>query len=142
MKIKIDEGAFAPVRGHTTDGGLDLRTPRDVIVPAGGSAVIDTGTHAEIKAGLVGILMSKSGLNVKHNLTSTGVIDAGYCGSIVAKLYNHGDKDYHFKAGDKITQLVIFPVYIPSELEIVESVDELYGGATERGSDGFGSTGK
>ena len=83
------------------------------------------------------MLKSKSGLNVKHGILSEGVIDAGYTGSIVAKLYNHGDSLVVFSAGDKITQLVIMPVYIPDELEVVEEFE-----STERGSNGFGSTGK
>ena len=136
MKIKRDHNAFLPCRAHATDAGLDLRTPYDVTVPARSSATIDTGVHVEIYHGLVGMLKSKSGLNVNHNITSDGVIDAGYNGSIVVKLYNHGDKDFHFKAGEKITQLVIMPVYIPHEIKIVDEFEE-----TERGSNGFGSTG-
>lgn len=137
MKIKLEKWAFMPERAHSTDAGLDLRTPIDVTVPARGSAKIDTGVHIEIYHGLVGMLKSKSGLNVKYNITSEGVIDAGYTGSIVAKLYNHGDFDINFKAGDKITQLVIMPVYIPHELKVVDSFDE-----TERGDNGFGSSGR
>lgn len=137
MKIKLEEWAQMPSRGHSTDAGLDLRTPIDVTVPARGSAKIDTGVHVEIYHGLVGMLKSKSGLNVNKNITSEGVIDAGYTGSIVAKLYNHGDTDVHFKAGDKITQLVIMPVYIPHEIKIVDDLEE-----TERGDGGFGSTGR
>ena len=137
MKIKLEEWAYMPVRAHSTDAGLDLRTPHDVVVPAHGSAVIDTGVHVEIYHGLVGMLKSKSGLNVKYNMTSEGVIDAGYTGSIVAKLYNHGDRNVYLSAGDKITQLVIMPVYIPHEIKIVEEFEP-----TERGENGFGSSGK
>lgn len=142
MKIMLDDGAFAPVRAHETDAGLDLRTPIEVTVPARGSAVIDTGIHVEIPStgvnGLVhvGLLKSKSGLNVKHGIVSEGVIDAGYTGSIRVKLYNHSDTDYTFAAGDKITQLVIIPVHIP-KLELVNSLEK-----TERGDGGFGSTGR
>ena len=137
MRIKLEEWAFMPLRGHATDAGLDLRTPSDVIIPAGGSKKIDTGVHIELYPGLVGMLKSKSGLNVKHGITSEGVIDAGYTGSIVAKLYNHSDVDVELKAGDKITQLVILPVYIPHELKIVDEFEQ-----TERGENGFGSTGR
>ncbi len=136
MKIKLEKWAFMPLRAHATDAGLDLRTPYDVTVPARGSTTIDTGVHVEIYHGLVGMLKSKSGLNVKKNIVSEGVIDAEYTGSIVAKLYNHGDEDVQFKAGDKITQLVIMPVYIPHELKIVDEFEE-----TERGNNGFGSSG-
>lgn len=137
MNIKLETWAKMPTRAYDTDAGLDLRTPIDITVPAGGSAEIDTGVHIEIYHGLVGMLKSKSGLNVKKNITCEGVIDAGYTGSIVAKLYNHGEKDVHFRAGDKITQLVILPVYIPHELKVVDDFE-----STERGDGGFGSTGR
>ena len=54
----------------------------------------------------------------------------------MAKLYNHSGKDYKVNAGDKITQLVIVPILTP-ELELVEALEE-----TQRGNNGFGSTGK
>lgn len=136
MKIMLDKGAFMPVRGHKDDAGLDLRTPIAFGIDPGGSAKIDTGVHIDIAPGLVGMLKSKSGLNVKFGITSEGVIDAGYTGSIVAKLYNHGDSPVVFSAGDKITQLVLLPVYIPDELVVVDSFEQ-----TERGDNGFGSTG-
>lgn len=137
MKIVIDKGAFMPTRGHAHDAGLDLRTPIAFGIKVGGSAVIDTGVHVEIPVGMVGMLKSKSGLNVKFGITSEGVIDTGYTGSIRAKLYNHGNQDVSFEAGDKITQLVIMPIYIPESLEVVESLEE-----TDRGANGFGSTGR
>ena len=84
----------------------------------------------------VGFLKSKSGLNVKHGLTSEGVIDAGYTGSIVVKLYNNKDRDYQMKKGDKISQLVILPIITP-DLELVDSLDD-----TDRGDNGFGSSGR
>lgn len=136
MKIKLDKGAYMPERGHATDAGLDLRTPQSISVPARGSATIDTGVHVELPHGTVGMLKSKSGLNVKYNILSEGVIDEGYTGSIVAKLYNHGDSDIIFEKGQKITQLVILPVVIP-DIEIAEKFEE-----TERGEGGFGSTGR
>lgn len=136
MKVKLDQGAFAPTRAHKTDAGLDLRSPISVEVPARGSVVIDTGVHIELPNGTVGFLKSKSGLNVKHDITSEGVIDFGFTGSIKAKLYNHGTKPYQVFRGDKITQLVIFDCRFPD----VEIVDELE--TTERGENGFGSTGR
>ena len=136
MRIKLDEGAYMPLRAHPTDAGLDLRTPIDVVVPSKGSAVIDTGVHVALDHGYYGKLESKSGLNVKHNVVSLGgTIDEPYRGSIVAKLYNMGDEDYEFKAGDKIVQMVIMP-YIAPKLELVDELDD-----TDRGSNGFGSSG-
>lgn len=136
MKITLDKGAKMPTRAHSTDAGLDLYAMDTKIVPAKESAIFDTGVHVELPEGTAGLLKSKSGLNTKHGITSEGVIDVGYTGSIVAKLYNHSGTDYKVNAGDKITQLVIVPILTP-ELELVESLGE-----TERGNKGFGSTGK
>ena len=136
IKVKLDQNAIVPERAHKTDAGLDLRSPISVEVPARGSVVIDTGVHIELPNGTVGFLKSKSGLNVKHDITSDGVIDVGFTGSIKAKLYNHGTKPYQVLRGDKITQLVIFDCRFPD----VEIVDELE--TTERGENGFGSTGR
>lgn len=136
MKIKLDKGAYMPTRAHSTDAGLDLYATITQIIPARESATFDTGVHIELPHGTVGMLKSKSGLNVKHGITSEGVIDVGYTGSIVAKLYNHSGYDYEVKAGDKITQLVIMPILTP-ELELVDDLE-----STERGTGGFGSTGR
>ena len=123
MKIKLDKGARIPTRAHSTDAGLDLYARETQIIPAKESAVFDTGVHVELPEGTAGFLKSKSGLNTKHGITSEGVIDVGYTGSIVAKLYNHSGIDYKVNAGDKITQLVIVPILTP-ELELVEALEE------------------
>ena len=150
MKIKLDYGAILPTRAHDTDAGLDLYAPVDVAVPGSkarvdlgfwmgmeiGSATIDTGVHVEIPKGYVGFIKSKSGLNVKHGLTAEGVIDSGYTGSIVVKLYNHTGEYYYFDKGDKIAQLVLLPIITP-ELQLVYELED-----TERGDGGFGSTGR
>lgn len=136
MKIKLDDFAYMPIRAHDTDAGLDLLSPKAVTIYAHDSAVIDTGVHVEIPKGYVGMLKSKSGLNVKAGITSEGVIDSGYTGSIRVKLYNNSADMYMVGVGDKITQLVILPILTP-DLELVDSLEE-----TERGDGGFGSTGK
>ena len=136
MNVMLDEGAFMPEFAHKTDAGADLRSPVDVVIPARGSAVIDTGIHVEIPEGFTGFLKSKSGLNVNHNLIGEGVIDSGYQGSIRVKLYNLGDKDYSIKKGDKIIQLVILPCVYCDFVEVNKFAE------TERGDGGFGSTGR
>lgn len=138
MKIKLDPGAFLPVRAHATDAGLDLRSPRAAKLWFFRRwAVIDTGVHVEIPKGYVGLLLAKSGLNTKRHITCEGVIDAGYTGSIVVKLYKRaGLRTYRIAKGDKISQLVILPIITPT----LELVDELE--PTERGDNGFGSTGR
>lgn len=137
MKIKLDTGAYTPTRAHSTDAGLDLYARESQIVPARESAIFDTGVHIELPKGTTGFLKSKSGLNVKHGITSEGVIDEGYTGSIVVKLYNNSGYDYSVNAGDKISQLVILPVVIPDILEIATELDD-----TDRGNGGFGSSGR
>ena len=136
MKVMLDEGAFLPERAHEADAGYDIRTPIPAYVPAKGSAIIDSGVHMAIPKGYVGILKSKSGLNVKHDLIGTGTIDSGFNGSIRVKLYNLGDKDYFFKAGDKVIQIVLYPIYTPNLVQ-VEQLEE-----TERGDGSLGSTGR
>lgn len=136
MEIMLDNGAHMPSRAHDADAGLDLRTPIPVTVPAYGSVAVDTGVHVALPQGCAGLLVGKSGLNVSHDITSTGLIDEEYTGSIVVKLYNHGGEEYGFEAGDKITQLVVIPV-VREPLEQVSAFN-----ATERGDNGFGSTGR
>lgn len=137
LPVQLDPGAYMPERAHELDAGLDLRSPVDVLVPcSGGSAIIDTGVHVQLPPNSVGMLKSKSGLNVKHGIVSEGVIDCGYDGSITVKLYNHSDTAYQVKRGDKISQLVILPVLRPTPVQ----VDKIEGG--ERGDNGFGSTGR
>lgn len=137
MKIVLDKGAYMPTKAHKDDAGFDLRTPEIVLVPARGSATIDTGVHIQLPKKTTGFLKSKSGLNVKYGITSEGVIDVGYTGSIRVKLYNHSDEDYMFLAGDKITQLVILPIKAPKRLKLVEKLKE-----RDRGNNGFGSSGR
>ena len=137
MKVVLDKGAYEPIRAHDTDAGLDLRTPIEFTIRPHDSCVIDTGVHIELPRGTFGQLFSKSGLNVKRSIVSLGgTIDEGYTGSITVKLYNEGDEEYHFRPGDKIVQLVIMPYLAPE----IEYVNEL--GNTDRGDNGFGSTGK
>ena len=136
MKVMLDEGAKKPTRAYKNDAGLDLYSREDVIVPAKESITIDTGVHIELPPGTVGFLKSKSGLNIKHGITSEGVIDEGYTGSIAVKLYNNSGYDYKVNEGDKISQLVVLPVF-RHEIEVVDSFSD-----TERGSNGFGSSGR
>ncbi len=136
MKVVLDEGARMPHRAHAADAGLDLFAREDKLIPAGGKASFDTGVHIELPPNTVGQLESKSGYFRNYGIFCTGTIDEGYTGSIVATLYNLGDTDFTVEAGQKITQLVIYPIIKP-ELEQVEKLEQ-----TERGNGGFGSTGR
>lgn len=136
MKIVLDRGAFPPIRAHADDAGLDMRSPVDVMLPARGSVVIDTGVHVAVPAGCAGFIKSRSGLMCRWGITTDGTVDSGYTGSIRVCMINHSDMPYHVHRGDKVAQLVIVPVRI----DAVEIVDELPW--AERGDNGFGSTGK
>lgn len=138
IKIKLDEGAKLPVRAHPTDAGLDLFSRDEVTIWGGKDYTFDTGVHIELPEGFYGKIESKSGLNVNQGIVSCGgVIDEGYIGSIKVKLYNLSDRSYHFVVGDKIAQLIIQPYFAEIGFQVVESLEE-----TDRGENGFGSTGR
>lgn len=137
MNIYIEKGAYAPNRAHKTDAGLDIRSRETRLVKAHSSALFHTGLHVQLLQGTAGLLVSKSGLNVNHGITSTGLIDEGYTGEILVKLYNNSDENYLVHAGDKISQLVVIPV-LYEDIHLCDSLDE----NTERGDKGFGSSGK
>lgn len=136
IRTKIRDDAFLPERAHDTDAGADIRTPEGFRLRAHDSEIVATGVHVELPAGTVGMLKSKSGLNTRYGIVSEGVIDEGFSGEIIVKLYNFSDHDYMFQRGDKITQLVVMPVHYVT----YEQVDEIKAG--ERGTDGYGSTGR
>jgi dUTP pyrophosphatase len=91
----------------------------------------------------MGMIATKSGLNVKHGIQCTGVVDSGFSGQIIFKLYNLGHEDYTFEPGDKVAQLLIVPVLTP-DLEVVslEKLEDDCWVNSDRGASGFGSTGK
>lgn len=151
MNVVLDSEAFMPTKAHEDDAGFDLYTPTPFVVKGNHrsfmdhyfsssdgleSVTIDTGVHIAIPKGYVGMIKSKSGLNVKRGLIAEGVIDSGYTGSIVVKMYNLSQYETHFHRGDKIAQLVIMPISTEG-LELVDKLDD-----TERGTGGFGSTGR
>ena len=136
MKIMLDEGAKMPTRAHPWDAGLDLYANEDGYIRCNQNRTFDTGTHIAIPEGCVGLVKSKSGLMVNHGIITDGTIDAHYTGPIKVCLFNHGGSKYEVNKGDKIAQLVIVPCLLP-ELELVDSLEE-----TDRGDNGFGSTGR
>ena len=136
LKIKLDPYAKMPTKAHPTDAGLDLYCITGGTVWPHEPLTVDTGVHIEIPAGYFGSVRSKSGLMVNHNLTATGVVDSGYTGAIKVHLINHGNQPYEVKVGDKVAQLIIEPVAAVSLVR----VEEL--GETDRGDNGFGSSGR
>ena len=140
MKVFTDWGAKLPNRAHAADAGMDLFCIKGGIIWPFGHRTFDTGVHIALPEGTWGKIESKSGLNVKYNIVSCGgTIDEGYVGSIRVKLYNLGLLPYRVKDGDKIAQIVIMDCHKP-ELEVCFDLDDL--GKTDRGSSGFGSTGR
>lgn len=135
MRIMLN-GGIMPTRAHPWDAGLDLYAKYDGYIRCNSHRTFDTGVHVEIPEGYVGYIKSKSGLMVKHGITTDGTIDAHYTGPIKVCLFNHGGSKYEVKAGDKIAQLVIHKCELP-ELEVVDELPE-----TDRGDGGFGSTGR
>lgn len=137
MNIMLNETAYMPTRAHAVDAGIDLYAPKGMhtVIYAGGSETFDTGVSVQIPEGWCGLIVSKSGLNVKHGILSDGLIDSGYTGTIRVKLYNHGAEPFAVDGGMKISQLVVIPCMI-DELKVVEEFPE-----TKRGTNGFGSTG-
>lgn len=136
LKVKLDKGAVIPNRAHPNDAGLDLFSTETVYIAPHSRETIETGVHVAIPKGFVGLLTSKSGLMNKHGITCRGTIDADYTGSVKAIMFNHSDRAFKVEKGSKVTQLVILPIITP-EIELVDFLEE-----TERGANGFGSTGK
>ena len=137
MKVKLLDGAVLPTRSHDTDAGLDLYARNDAVILPWTGESFDTGVCIELPPGTFGKIESRSGLNVKHGIVSCGgIIDQGYTGSIVVKLYNLSGRHYHIKAGDRIAQLII-QKYVPVDLEEVDELTD-----TDRGSKGIGSSGR
>ena len=136
MKVLLTDNGIKPTRAHEQDAGLDLYSPVYVdLMPMGGRAVIDTGVHIQLAPGTVGFVKGRSSLNSKGIIVAEGTIDEGYTGSIGVVLINTSREVYHIEAYDRIAQLVVQDVRHPS-VRIVDSLDK-----TERGENGFGSSG-
>lgn len=136
MKVKLDNGAYVPTRAFKTDAGLDLYAMHGGCVRAKQAATFHTGVYVELPTNTAGVMMPKSGLMTKRDILTFGVIDESYRGEILVHMVNNGMEDYNVHAGDRISQLLVIPVLY----EDVEVVDKLSDG--ERGSQGFGSTGR
>ncbi|MBI5912857.1 dUTP diphosphatase [Candidatus Azambacteria bacterium] len=137
LKIKkIDPEAVIPKYAYTGDAGLDFYSAEELILEAGERRAIRTGIKMEIPDGYAGLVWDKSGLATKGGITTmAGVIDAGYRGEIKIVLYNISHEAFEITKGMKIAQMVIQKIENPE----IEVIDELNG--SDRGEDGFGSTG-
>jgi dUTP pyrophosphatase len=136
MKVKLlNEYAKAPMRAHKTDAGFDLYAaiPEARVIWPNTQEKIKTGVAVEIPEGYYGRVADRSSMGSKSIHVLGGVVDHG---EIVVMLNNLGSLPFLINKGDKIAQLVVTAIYT-GDLEIVESLTE-----TERGTSGFGSTGK
>jgi len=132
-KSNINPNLF---KQHSQDAALDVLSSIDVMIPAKGSAIINTDLYVAIPENHVGLLWSRSGLSVKHKIeVGAGCIDASYRGEVKVHLYNFGETDYKVSSGNKIAQLLT----VPLNMLAYEEVDSLEN--TTRGEFGFGSTG-
>ena len=133
---KIIPTAILPSRGSSGAVGYDLYSVDEVVVPPTHRVLLGTGIAVVLPVGVYGRVAPRSGLTVKHGIqVGAGVIDPDYTGEIKVVLFNHGDKDFEVKKGDRIAQLILERCETP-DIEEVDSLNE-----TQRGSTGFGSTG-
>ena len=140
MKLRIKKlhpDAVIPKYAHDNDAGFDLYTVEQFELEPGERKSVPLGLALEIPDGYVGLMWDKSGLSHKYGIKSFGgVVDSGYRGEIHAGIMNLSDKFFSFEKGQKIAQLLIQKV----ERVDFEEVQEL--SDTDRGTGGFGSSGK
>lgn len=146
MKIKITKfnkeiDCIFPKYATEDSAGMDLSSAsaETVILKPNEQKLIPTNLIIEIPKGFEGQVRPRSGLALKYGITvlnSPGTIDADYRGEVKVLLINHGKDDFEIKYGDRIAQLIIAR-YEKAELIITENLSE-----TERGTGGYGSTGK
>lgn len=140
LKVKrIHPDAVIPAYAHEGDAGMDVRSVADMTIPAGGRALVPTGLVFMLPPGWEAQVRPRSGLALKSGVTvlnTPGTVDSGYRGEVGVILFNTSSAEFHVGKGDRIAQVVVAPT---TRAEIVEtdSIDE-----TDRGSGGFGSTGR
>jgi dUTP pyrophosphatase len=141
LKVKrLNPNAKLPTRAHPGDLGFDVFALDTVCVQAGQTLAIPTGVACEFPVGWGAIIKARSSQGKAGLDVFGGVVDSGYRGEIVVVLHNtsdpQGEGHVIYKAGDKVAQMVLVPVF-PGTVEEVTSL-----GQSARGTDGFGSTGK
>jgi dUTP pyrophosphatase len=137
---RLDAGLPLPAAQHAGDAGIDLFAASDVMLDArGGRALVPTGIAIAIPTGYAGFVQPRSGLALRHGVTvvnSPGLVDAGYRDEIRVLLVNLDPVEpFKISRGDRIAQLVI-QRFEAVEWDEVADLDD-----TERGLDGWGSTG-
>ena len=137
------EGLALPAYQSADAAGLDLLAAvadnAPLVLAPGKHATVPTGLAVALPPGFEAQVRPRSGLAARHGVTvlnSPGTIDADYRGEISVILINHGDAPFIIRRGERIAQMVIAPV-VRAELAVAASLS-----ATDRGSGGFGSTGR
>ena len=138
---KLREGAILPTFGSNEAAGADLYAclEQDVTIAPGETVFVPTGLAMELPRGYAGLIYARSGLACKRGLApanQVGVVDSDYRGEFIVALHNHGSQPQTISHGERIAQLVVTPVLIPEYIE-VETLSD-----TQRGTGGFGSTGR
>lgn len=139
MKIKVNDKNCIPTKAHAVDAGYDLRASRCMSVFPRDTEFIPTGVCVDIPVGYVGLLFPRSSISKTplRMANSVGVIDSGYKGEIKVPLFNTDEVEIiDIDKYSRIAQLVIVPC-MDFELELTDDL-----GTSERGTGGFGSTGK
>lgn len=143
MKVlitKLDPDLPTPSYAKPGDAGADVYSRIDCEIKAGERVLVPTGIAIAMPDGYAAFAHPRSGLAIKYGVgivNAPGTIDAGYRGELQMILINHDPKEsFLIKRGDRIAQLVFQKV---ERAEFIE-VNELPG--SDRGSSGFGSTGK
>eukprot|EP00252_Welwitschia_mirabilis_P004513 TRINITY_DN1484_c0_g1_i1.p1 TRINITY_DN1484_c0_g1~~TRINITY_DN1484_c0_g1_i1.p1 ORF type:complete len:209 (-),score=15.97 TRINITY_DN1484_c0_g1_i1:84-710(-) len=133
---KLSSKATLPSRASAKAAGYDLSGACECVVPARGKCLVQTDLSIAIPESTYARIAPRSGLAWKHSIdVGAGVIDADYRGPVGVILFNHSDKDFEIKVGDRIAQLILEKIVTP-EVQEVDNLDD-----TVRGADGFGSTG-
>ena len=136
MIFKVLEAGMEPYRKYDTDAGYDLKARQDVLIMPGQTARFGSGVCVEIPPNYVGDIRPRSSMSQRGLIVPLGTIDHGYTGEIGLIVINASNQSQRIVKGERIAQLVVVPCLI----EPIEIVDELP--ESERGADGFGSTGK
>ena len=140
MKIKIKKlnpQTIIPAYAHPGDAGLDLHSLDNAELQPGQRKFFYLGFALEFPSGYAAIIKDRGSLPKNGGLhTLGGVFDAGFRGEYNVLLINLGDQPYTIHSGDKIAQLVIYPVAI-AELDQVAELSD-----SSRGTGQFGSTGR
>ena len=138
---KLHPNAKLPAYGSLEAAGADLCAclEESVTIQPGEVFWVPTGIALEVPKGCAGLVYARSGLGAKRGLApanKVGVVDSDYRGEIKVVLLNHSKLPQTLEPGERVAQFVITPVLNPS----YEEVEELT--VTDRGTGGFGSTGK